>query len=124
MLELLCHKRNFLLTTVIDDTIFLKIFKTVTWEKNVIRRYYFCSGSIMMKLQLPLKHGFYTDEKLLELFCIKNDFAKNFAKCHHLLKYFVSHITVILPNDTFLYYGKNQISLWYIILENVFLLPE
>ena len=64
-----------------------------------------------MKLQLPLKHGFYTDEKLLELFCIKNDFAKNFAKCHHLFKYFVSHITVILPNDTFLYYGKNQISL-------------
>ena len=30
MLELLCHKRNFLLTTVIDDTTFLKIFKTVT----------------------------------------------------------------------------------------------
>ena len=35
-------------------------------------------------------------EKLFELFCVKNDFAKYFAKCHNLLyTYFVSHTMVI-----------------------------
>ena len=41
MLELLYHKRNHLITTVVDDNIFKKIFPTITWEKN-LRRYYFC----------------------------------------------------------------------------------
>ena len=50
------------------------------------------------------------DENLFELFCIKNDFARNFEKCQNLFKYFVSHITVIPRNDLFLYYRKNQIS--------------
>ena len=48
--------------------------------------------------------------KIFELFCIKNDFAKYFAKCHNLFKYFVLHIMVIPQNDTFLYYRTNQIS--------------
>ena len=26
---------------------------------------------------------------LIELFCIENDFAKNFAKCHNFFEYFV-----------------------------------
>ena len=63
-----------------------------------------------MNLSLTLKHGFYTNEKLFTLFCIENDFAKNFAKCHNLFKYFVSHITVISRNNTFLCCMKNQIS--------------
>ena len=37
----------------------------------------------MMKLRLILKH-FYMDEKHFELFCIKNDFAKYFAKQRNL----------------------------------------
>ena len=47
------------------------------------------------------------DERFLELFCIENDFAKY----RNLFKYFVSHITVIPRNDTFLYHRTNQISL-------------
>ena len=45
-------------------------------------------------------------EKLFELFCIKNIFAKYFGKCSNLFKYFVSHI-VIPQNNTFLYYRTN-----------------
>ena len=33
---------------------------------------------------LNTKTRFYTDEKFSELFCIKNDFAKYFAKCCNL----------------------------------------
>ena len=47
-----------------------------------------------MKLKIPLKHCFYTDEKLFGLFCIENNFPKYSAKCHNLLylfKYFVIH---------------------------------
>ena len=36
----------------------------------------------------------------LKLFCIKNDFAKHFAKCRNLFKYFVSHTMIIFRNDT------------------------
>ena len=46
------------------------------------------------------------DEKLFELFCIKNELAKYFAKCHNVFKYFVLHI-VIPQNDTFLNYRAN-----------------
>ena len=63
-------------------------------EKNVKRRHYFCLGYTIMKLKIPLKHCFYTDEKLFELFCIENNFPKYSAKCHNLLylfKYFVIH---------------------------------
>ena len=48
-----------------------------------------------------------------ELFCIKNDFPKYFAKCHNLLylfKYFVARITIISRNDALLYHRTNQIS--------------
>lgn len=63
--------------------------------------------------------------KLLELLYIKNDFATDFAKCHYLFRYFVSHIMVIPRYDTFLYCKANQIPLWYILLQNVFFLaPE
>lgn len=72
-----------------------------------------------------------TDEKLFELLRIENDFPKYFAKCHNLFRSFLSHITVILGNYTFLYtflyYKKNQISLKYkccIILRKTFLEPE
>ena len=58
-----------------------------------------------------------TDEKLFGLLRIENDFPKYFAKCHNLFRSFLSHITVILRNYTFLYtflyYKKNQISLKY-----------
>ena len=78
----------------------------------------------MIKLNLILKH-FYTDEKLFELFCIKNDFAKYFAKYRNLLfKYFVSHIMIIFRSDTFLYHRTNQVSLRCIIVRNGFVAPE
>ena len=38
----------------------------------------------MMQLQLTLKDNFNTGEKSFELFCIKNDLPKYFAKCHCL----------------------------------------
>ena len=40
MLDVLNHKRNTLITTAADGSIFTKIFMTITREKNV-RRYYF-----------------------------------------------------------------------------------
>ena len=36
----------------------------------------------------------------IKLFCIENDFAKHFAKCHNFFKYFVSHTMIIFRNDT------------------------
>ena len=83
-----------------------------------------------MKLKIPLKHRFYTDEKLFELFCIENNFPKYSTKCQNLLylfKYFVSYITIIPQNDTLLHHGTNQISLKYlccIVLQNTFLAQE
>ena len=35
------------------------------------------------------------DEKHFELFCIENDFAKYFANCCNIFKYFVLHTTVM-----------------------------
>ena len=51
-----------------------------------------------MKLYLTLKHRFYTDEMLLELFCIENGFPKYLAKCRNLLylfEYLVSNISCV-----------------------------
>ena len=45
-----------------------------------------------------MKRHFCTNERLFELICIENDFAKYFAKCRTLLKYFISHIKVIHRN--------------------------
>ena len=42
MLELLHHKRNRVLTTAVDGRVFQKVFTTVTSDKKVKRRYYFC----------------------------------------------------------------------------------
>ena len=41
------------------------------------------------------------------MFCIENDFAKYFAKCPDLFKYFVPHTMIIFRNDTFPYYKTN-----------------
>ena len=49
MVELLYHKRNRLIMTVVDGNILQKMFKTITREKNV-RRSYFCSAVTMTKL--------------------------------------------------------------------------
>ena len=81
-----------------------------------------------MKLKIPLKHCFYTDEKLFELFCIENNFPKYSAKCHNLLYLnILSYITIIPQNDTLLHHRTNQISLKYlccIVLQNTFLAQE
>ena len=54
------------------------------------------------------------EKKLLELSkMILLNILENVAI--YLCKYFVSHIMVIPWNDTFLYYRKNQVSLWCII---------
>ena len=57
------------------------------------------------------------NEKCFELFCVENDFAKNyFAKQRNLFKHFVLLIMIIPRNDTFLYYRTSQLSLCCIIL--------
>ena len=50
MLELLHHKRNLVITTVVNGSIFKKKFKAITREKNVRRRYYFSLRGTIMKL--------------------------------------------------------------------------
>ena len=57
-----------------------------------------------------VKHCFYTDEKIFELFCIENSFARYFTKYLYLLKYFVSLITVVLRNDTFILQDKSKMA--------------
>ena len=48
------------------------------------------------------------DEKLFELFYIKNKFAKYFTKFGNLCVYLLLlYITVIPENDKFLYYRTN-----------------
>ena len=83
MLVLLHHKRYPFITTDVDGVIFLKIFKVINWEKNARKRYYYCTGNKMMKLELTLKNRFY-GWKSLWFICIENNFAKYFAKCHNL----------------------------------------
>ena len=62
------------------------------------------------EIAINIKTPFLWEQKnLFELFCIETDFAKYFAKCRNLFKYFVSHITVTPRN--FLYHRPNQISL-------------
>ena len=47
-------------------------------EDFFLHRYY--NGEVTVNTKIH----FSTDEKLLELFCIENDFAKDFAKFHNL----------------------------------------
>ena len=49
MLDLSYHTCFPFITNVVDGSIFLKIFKTETSEKNIRRRYFY-SGTTMMKL--------------------------------------------------------------------------
>ena len=60
----------------------------------------------MMKLQLTLKYCFDTNENLLKLLYIENDFGKSFAECYNLFKCFISHITVIPQRIQFYTMGK------------------
>ena len=48
-----------------------KYIKTITREKK-------------SKVCSTLKHRFYTNEKLFQLCCIKNDFAKYFTKSYNV----------------------------------------
>ena len=50
MLELLYHKRNPLIMTILDGSISYKIFTVITREKNLKRRCCFCKGITIMKL--------------------------------------------------------------------------
>ena len=50
MLGLVYRKCNPLIVTVVDGSIFKKIFKACQDFKNVTRRYYFYSAITMMKL--------------------------------------------------------------------------
>ena len=56
----------------------------------------FLLGYYSDEVIIDTKHRFYTDEKLFELFFVKNDFAKYFVKCCNLFKYFVLHIMINL----------------------------
>ena len=50
MLDLLYYKHKSIITTVVDGSIFKKIFKTIIREKNVSRRYYFYAVVSLMEL--------------------------------------------------------------------------
>ena len=54
----------------------------MTLAKNVRRRYYFYPGCKYYNNEIIMntKTYFHMDEKLFELGCIENDFAKYFAK--------------------------------------------
>ena len=59
-------------------------------------------GYYIDEIILNINTPFYANEKLFELFCIKNDFLKYFVKCRNLLylfKHFVSNIAIIPRND-------------------------
>ena len=73
MLDLLYHKRNPSITTVVDGSIFEKIFKTITGGKN-FRRYYFYLGITMIKLYHNLV--FCSIYKIHEMFSAKICFVK------------------------------------------------
>ena len=48
---------------------FKQIFKIITWDRNIRRRYYFCWGTTMTKLiTINTKHLFYTNENFLSHF--------------------------------------------------------
>ena len=69
------------------------------------------------------------DENLFGLFGIKNDSTILQNVAIYLFTCFVSQVTVIPWNDTFLYYKKNQKSnflknMCYMILRNTFLALE
>ena len=93
MLYILYHKCKPLIMTAADDSIFLfsqKIFKTITWKKN-IRRYFF-PGITMMKLQITLKDIYGWKDFLIILH--RKWFCKIFYKIPvpiYLFKYFVLH---------------------------------
>ena len=57
----------------------------------------YCNYEIIVNTKTP-----FTDEKLFELFCNENDLNILQNVAIYLFKYFVSHITVIPRNDTFL----------------------
>ena len=60
---------------------------------------------------IDTKNHFFVDEKT-----IKNNFLN--------ISLFVSSITTIFGNSTFLYCRKNQITLWWVSLCNALLSPE
>ena len=103
---------------------FLRV-KTLTWEKNVRKRYYFYPGITIMKLWLTLKHNSMQTKSCLNYFALKMillNILRNFAI--YLFWSFALHIMIISQNDTFLYCRTNHISLHFIILRNAFLAPE
>ena len=48
------------------------------------------------------------DEKLFELFWIKNDFANSFEKCCNIFKHFALHNILFSQNNKFHYYRVNR----------------
>ena len=81
--KLLYHKHIFLITNVVDGSIFLKIFyynlREKRWKKILFLPKYYNDEII-----INTKTFFSTDEKLFELFCIEHDFVKYFAKFYNL----------------------------------------
>ena len=78
-------KLNPLITTVVDGSIFYKTTKAITFEKSV--RKIFLLSYYNDEIVINTKIHLYTDERLFELFCIENNFAKYFAKCCNLFIY-------------------------------------
>ena len=121
MLDLLYHKRNPHIMTIVHGSIFKNIFKTLTWKKNLRR--YFLLG--YYNDEIITEHHFYKEEKLFKFFFSSRMIFLNILQnvVIYLFKYFALHILVIPQNDRFLYYRPNQIFLCCIILQNAFLAP-
>ena len=90
------YKGNPLVTAVVDDSIFSKIFKTILERKmKMLLLLGYCNNEIIINI-------FYTSEKVFEfLKLIFINILQNVTI--YLFKCFVSHITLIPANNTFLY---------------------
>ena len=66
LLNLLYYKHNPLITTVVDGSIFKKIFKTCNLREK-LRRYYFYVGDVIIKTKIH----FYRDDFLKNYFASK-----------------------------------------------------
>ena len=95
ILDVTTIEGNTSIMTVVDYSFCKKIFVTMTWEKNVRRKYYFCSGNYNDEIITNTKPLFFYGCKFVGLFGIENDFLK-FKKCYNL---YFKNATISLIRD-------------------------
>ena len=65
--------------TIVGESIFKKVCRTITWGKNV-GKILFLSSYYNDEIKFNAKTHLNTDEKLFELYCTENDLGKYFEK--------------------------------------------